>query len=99
MKTLKELKAYLKETAVEIRNKKAQRKGAPYGRVAGLEGLRYDYRHHHIAYCLIRGKEMEEIERKCRVDNYPDELFVKSIMNPIIRHWEKQKKLELEANV
>lgn len=98
LETLRDLKEALKEAAVEIRNKKAKRKGAPYGRVAGLDDLRYKYRHHHIAYCLIRGRSMEEIERTCRTDNYPDSSYVDRIMKPINLRWEELKRQELVTN-
>ena len=34
-----------------------------------LETLRYDWRHKHIAYCLIKGRSIEEIEPYCSKDN------------------------------
>ena len=98
IETLKDLKEALKEAAVEIRNKKSKRKGSLYGVVAGLDDLRYQYRHHHIAYCLIRGRSMEEIERKCAYDNMPDTYYIDRLMKPIILHWENLKKQELVAN-
>lgn len=98
IETLKELKEALKEAAVEIRNKKAKRKGSPYGRVVGLDTLRYTYRHYHIAYCLIRGRVMEEIERTCAEDNKPDMTYVNRIMKPIVTLWEAKKQLELVTN-
>ena len=61
MKTLKET---LKTWAKEITEKKSQRKGAPSGYVSGLDRLRVEYRHHHIAYCELRGTPRERIERK-----------------------------------
>jgi hypothetical protein len=69
--TLKELKEALKEAAVEIRNKKAKRKGSPYGRVAGLDDLRYQARHHHLAYCMLRVTDRYAVEAKCGEDNKP----------------------------
>lgn len=62
MKTMKEVKEYLKETAVEIRKKKNQRKESTYGYVFGLDTLRSSYRDTHIAYCLLRGTPAEKIE-------------------------------------
>ena len=92
IETLKDLKVALKEAAVDIRHKKSKRKGSPYGVVAGLDDLRYEYRHHHIAYCLIRGRSMEEIERNCAIDNRPNSYYVDTIMRPIERYWENLKK-------
>jgi len=91
MKTMKEMKAYLKETAVKIKEAKKQRKGATYGFVEVLDSynpqinLRYQYRHHHIAYSLLRGRTMEQIERTCREDNKPNEDYYNLLMIPIIR--------------
>ena len=62
MRTLKQLKNYLKDLAVEIRSDKAKRKTLPNGYVPGLLRLRNDYRDHHIAYCLLRGTPREKIE-------------------------------------
>ncbi len=78
-----ELKQYLKDSAVEIRAMKGQRKGVRYGYVSGLDDLRYKVRHHHIAYCLLRGTEMEDIEGKTREDNAPSRAYVNQIMDSI----------------
>jgi hypothetical protein len=64
MKKREQLKRMLKTWAGEIRRLKALRKGSPYGRVSGLEPLRYKYRHYHIASCELRGTPREKIERK-----------------------------------
>lgn len=98
METLKEMKTYLKETAVTIRSKKSERKGAKFGWVQGLDDLRYRYRHCHLAYCLLRGRTMEQIERSCRTDNLPDENYVDSLMKPVQIRW-KEMQEELETNV
>jgi len=70
MRNIDKLKQYIKETANQIRitrahYKEAQRDGQ-YNRVnkllRELHGLRYEYRHHHIAYCELKGRTMDEIE-------------------------------------
>ena len=99
LETRKELKEALKEAAVEIKKMKAQRKGAMYGRVPGLDSLRYEVRHHHLAYCLARGTDRYDIEAKCRDDNKPDMDYVRRIMKPVLIHWEEMKRQEAVANV
>lgn len=36
----------------------------------------WEFRHRHIAYCLLRGRTMEQIERKTREDNHPSERLI-----------------------
>ena len=36
----------------------------------------WEFRHRHIAYCLLRGRTIEQIERKVRDDNQRDENLV-----------------------
>ena len=74
-----ELKQHIKGLAKEIKEKKGLRKGSEYGYVDGLDRLRYEARHHHIAYCLLRGRTMEEIESKTREDNAPNMTYVNQI--------------------
>ncbi len=62
---LTKIKEYQKVKAQEIRELKAKRKTNPYGFVPGLENKRWEYRHRHIAYCELRGRKCEEIERTC----------------------------------
>jgi len=58
-----QLKEEQKELAKTIREKKNLRKKVKDGYVEGLVSLRYDYRHNHIAYCLLRGTPYEKIEQ------------------------------------
>ena len=97
LETLKELKEALKEAAVEIRAMKAKRKGALYGVVAGLDSLRFEARHHHLAYSMLRGRDRYEVEATCADDNWPNMDYVRRIMKPVKDHWEELQK-ELEAN-
>jgi hypothetical protein len=69
MKTFKELKSELKTLAQEIRTGKSQRKSLPNGYVHGLASDRESYRIKHIAYCLARGRTMEQIEAKVAPEN------------------------------
>jgi hypothetical protein len=72
------LKQELKELATEIRSLKSQRKSSKNGYVSGLFGKRYDARHKHIAYSMLRGRDYEQIENKC--NEAPDMDVVKAIM-------------------
>ena len=75
MSKIKNLKNYLKEQAVEIRKVKSELKeyqnahNSDGGIFAVSKKLSKNYRVHHIAYCLLRGKTYEQIERKCGEDN------------------------------
>lgn len=72
-------KVQQKEIADEIRDFKERR---PQGYRDGwimkdLENaictLKQQYRHRHIAYCVFRGREIAEIEKKCRSCNKRNE--------------------------
>jgi hypothetical protein len=45
-----------------------------------IDSLKYEFRHKHIAYCLIRGRTRDEIERPAE-DNQPCESYIKEIQN------------------
>ena len=92
MRNIDRLKIYIKETATKIRKtrahyKEAQRDGQTnIANIANkllreLHGLQYEYRHHHIAYCELRGRTREEIERKVRDDNHPNETYINNILD------------------
>lgn len=76
-----------KKLAEEIKANKSKARSAALrepGEYAGqyqynLIGLKHKYRHHHIAYCLLRGRKYEEIERHCRDDNQPDFDYIDKI--------------------
>ena len=80
-----ELKMYLKNSAAMLREMKNEHKKTQREtRGAGLEGELYrarrDYRHKHIAYCLIRGKEYKQIESPAS-DNQPDWAIIREDQN------------------
>lgn len=81
--TYAELKLMLKEDAANIKQLKSTRKSVPDGYVPGLLRARYDYRHYHIAYCLLRGRTIEQIEPKVAEGNEHNESWVKQIMASI----------------
>jgi hypothetical protein len=65
-----EIKADLKARAKALRTKKeevkvAQRAGTQSGQ-SDLIAQQWDYRHRHVAYCLVRGRTMEQIEKNPR---------------------------------
>lgn len=68
------MKLELKELANQIREKKTHRKdrnsdGTPgCGSPIGLYELRIAYRHRHVAYCLIRGRLLEQCDSGYKLD-------------------------------
>ncbi len=44
-----------------------------------LHVLRYEYRHRHIAYCLFRGRTMEQVERSNRQGNKPNDSYLEQL--------------------
>ena len=85
-----ELKQHIKELSKEIKELKGLRKDtelrrndprAKYGSgfVIGLDKARYEARHHHIAYCLLKGRTMEEIEPSTRIGNKPNASYIDEI--------------------
>lgn len=87
VKNFKTLKAEQKEMAVKIREtknetKETQKKNEYAGSLQySLLKLRSEYRHKHIAYCLMRGRSYEEIEPKCRENNKPNKDLIQEIIN------------------
>lgn len=85
MSNIANLKKYLKEQAALIRATKKELKecqrensGRDGGFYSTLKNLSKDYRHHHIAYSILRGKLYEVIE-KPREDNKPDMALIQEI--------------------
>lgn len=83
MKTIKE---NLKNQAKELRELKSNiRHGMQYNRSGVWEyqikllEKKEQFRYEHIAYCMLRGREYEEIEQKTRPDNAIDMSKVESI--------------------
>jgi len=62
MTKIQKKKQELKEIAKEIRRLKSTRKKVLYGWVEELMPLQNKYRLHHVAYCMFRGKTLEQIE-------------------------------------
>lgn len=66
---LLKMKADLKVLAKKIRTLKSTRKQCTNGYVSGLESTQFDFRAKHIAYCMLRGRTLEQIEPKLREPN------------------------------
>lgn len=88
MSKLSELKNYLKVQAVEIRTLKAKLKeyqkkhcGYDNGMFYAIKKMAENYRKHHIAYCLIRGKSYEQIEKNVAANNKPNMELIQGIKN------------------
>jgi len=65
MTKIQKLKKLNKEYAIDIRKLKSTRKSFPHGLVPLLDNMRWNARHQHVAYCMLRGRDYEEIEAKC----------------------------------
>ena len=87
MKNIQILKQFLKDTAQQIRTVKYQLKEAQKNGLISvacslqfqLITLQYEYRHHHIAYCELRGKTRLQIEPKIREHHEPNETYIKQL--------------------
>jgi hypothetical protein len=85
MSSITTLKEYLKSQACSITTTKQELKkyqkdhnGYDGGFYGAISKLTHDYRHKHIAYCLMRGTPYDAIE-KPRQGNEPDMALVRSI--------------------
>ena len=94
MYPLKELKLQQKKLAVEIRELKNHRPLSNRGDydLCKLESdimyNKHKFRHHHIAYCELRGRKREQIERPAK-DNLPNKKFIETIKNEYTAKIEK----------
>ena len=88
MRNIDKLKQFIKETAQQIRTTRFQYKEAQRNPNASINivwkllgqlyRLKRDARHHHIAYCELRGRTRDQIE-KPRDNNSPNERLIKEI--------------------
>lgn len=51
----------------------------------------WEFRHRHVAYCLLRGRTIEQIERKVREDNQRDESLVEKYKDEYLQMLEAYK--------
>ena len=77
------IKEELKAEAKKIRRLKIDCKNTQRGIHTGekvwqedVSRARYVWRHKHIAYCLLRGRKIEDIERKVREGNEPNQRLI-----------------------
>jgi hypothetical protein len=79
--TLKELAAKIHKTKAEC--KEFQRKNGgwdgPKGYLWNIVCLKKEFRHKHIAYCILRGRDRNVIETPAE-NNQPDETLIKEIL-------------------
>ena len=79
---MKAIKEQLKKEAKEITAKKAEIKTLMQeGKYAGteqwnLESFRHQWRHKFLAYCLLRGRTLDEIENTVREGNEPNQKLI-----------------------
>ncbi len=95
---LKATKIYLKVIASSIREYKNYRPLANRGDKKlweieiHINQLKYYFRHYHIAYCELRGRTREQIEKPGEF-NKPNERFIDEIKKGILDKYEEQKAL------
>jgi len=82
---LVKIKKSQKHLAKQIRKLKHRRKVGNRGDMSLYEierkafQLRYEYRHQHIAYCIILGTVRKDIE-KPSISNLPNERYIKALI-------------------
>lgn len=78
----KALAARIAEQRTKFRQ--SQRAGDPiYSLDRGARHDSHDYRYRHIAYCMARGKSIEQIESKHRRNNEPNMTIVDGILKKL----------------
>jgi len=93
---LKETKEYLKLLAKEIKELKSYR---PLSNRQGHDlsqddyaifQKKYKFRHHHIAYCELRGRTRDQIEIPAK-NNLANQTYIDKIKKEIVEKYEKQQ--------
>lgn len=90
---IQELKNHNKDLAVLIKKDTAYEKDVHRGKANYVDYLSWrmaigkqyqnisvNYRHHHIAYCLLRGTRYEQIENKVKPGNEPNWVLIETIL-------------------
>jgi hypothetical protein len=72
-------------TRQELKKYQKENRGYDGGFYKAISDLSHDYRHKHIAYCLLRGTPYESIE-KPRQGNEPDMALIQEIQNAYTSH-------------
>jgi len=88
-RNIDKLKVKNKGLAKEIQDARIEHKETQRGNLrkdpvwkteARLKHLQYEFRHHHIAYCELRGRTRDQIEQTHRDDTpTPDEGYIRAI--------------------
>jgi len=79
-KYLKEEAALIKTNRVELKTFQKQNNGYDNGFFKKIKSLSTNYRHYHIAYSLLKGKNYNQIEKPSE-NNKPDMSFIEEIKN------------------
>lgn len=83
---LKEIAENIKSQRNLARTEKSNGNGVKAHNIRlGIKGTSRDFRHYHIAYCELRGKTREQIE-KPRTDNKPNEKSIAAIKEWVLKH-------------
>jgi hypothetical protein len=93
MHPIKAKKQELKLRAKLIRTAKQSRKTLQDGWFGDLPRMRNDYRHYHIAYCEVRGRTREQIEKPAE-GNEPDERRIDMIKRSLLwnlEHYDRER--------
>lgn len=81
----KDMVSLIKENSLLNRTSKTQEQKDNYWAWKREKGIMYtdlskEYRHMHIAYCLLKGRKYEEVENKVREGNSPNWSKIEQIM-------------------
>jgi hypothetical protein len=75
---LKKMAEKLRQIRIDIAE--TQKKGEYAGYMQSEQRfLKFEFRHRHIAYCMLRGRSYEQIERKFREGHEPDMNYVEKL--------------------
>lgn len=100
MKTLRDLKQFLKDTAIQIKVNKpiirgwddfsSKEKLQTYWELhSKVNAARRSFRHHLIAYCELRGMRRERVERPAS-NNLPNEDAIKKVKEEYLPTWREE---------
>jgi len=87
-----ELKNLIEKIRIHKNNfKESQRKGSPsWLDLQTYSRAQWEYRHRHIARCLIRGRTYEQIEQKTRNDNKPSKDLIEKYKKEYMTRFQEQ---------
>jgi len=95
-------KEYQKTQALLIRTAKSKRKSVQYGYIPELGPMRHNYRLKHIAYCEVRGRSRDQIEKPSigKKLSQNDERSIESIKRTLswdIEHFERERESRIKS--